>query len=217
MNKNTIFARYFTTCALIIIFSFVVLGAVLLSVVWNYNISQTEERLSRDAAKVSALINLSVGNDSPFCKTFCFPASKFLPRATKPTSSSQTAKGKSFSPVGDEEVPISAAVGREFLDPVVTGGVYKGIGSLGGLYEGKVATVGVPIKTSGSLIIGGVFASSNTPYMGGFFLEFSGSFAFSAVMVLLFAFAVIYVLTLRYRQPHQKNEHGRETVRERRV
>jgi len=92
-------------------------------------------------------------------------------------------------------------VGEEALRPTLLKGEYFGIGTLGGLYMHRYASVGLPLVSVMGNTIGAVFVSTPLQNLQQFIVQFIRIFVFSAAAVLLFSCVWAYLYARRLAKP----------------
>lgn len=207
MKKKSLFTRYFQTCASIILISITFLGVVFLAFASQYFKEDKYKLLSQNLDQAVKLtnFNLSYGQGGNL-----FVSSSL--------SSYYGVIGQSIDAdiyladmQGNIILASPAAEGRTFASKVnesvmgyfATSDIYTETGKLGSVYQHPHYTVGKPITDQQGRVVGAVFASTSAAALTTFLVDITQMFAISGVVVMLFAFMIIYFITSSMVRPLQ--------------
>lgn len=202
--QKSIFAKYFTFCATMVIGSVVVLGMVFLIFISQYFKNEKYDELYANSSRVAAAIAVSYegGENAINPKQI-----GYLIEAIGENSGSvffmTDNSGRTI--LCTEKYPCSHTAGlisQSVIDSVAANGLYSEIGNLGGVYSQKFYTVGVPVILSDGTGVGFVFSSAQVAMRQNEFInEMIKIFLISAVAVLIITFVAVYFITLRMVRP----------------
>jgi len=197
VRKRGIFGQLFALVTMALVFSFFIIGTFLYGFLGDFLTKQNVEELTSTANRLVR---------------FTFELSKVQPDMLKETyqvNIDVIASSTETSIIvlnGDGEVVVASgedgevAVKREYIQGILKGHSVKYTGTLGGLYNTTMLTVGVPMNTD-SGVFGGVLVSMPVPeidYLRSTIIMRFGTIAFS---VFLFAVMFTYIISRRITRP----------------
>ncbi|MEG1875619.1 MAG: histidine kinase dimerization/phospho-acceptor domain-containing protein, partial [Angelakisella sp.] len=207
MKNKSVFRRYFQTCASIILISISFLGVVFLAFASQYFKEDKYKLLSQslDLAVEFTRVDMQEG---PGNSIFFSP---LIPNSYKLIGKSVDADVYLVDLNGNVIVGHSAQGAQTGMtvSPVImsffhTGDVYTETGKLGGMYPSPHYTVGKPLFDSQNRVVGAVFASTSAAALTTFLADIFQMFLISAVVVMLFAFIIVYFITNSMVRPLQE-------------
>ena len=194
--KQSLFSRYFTLCASIILVSIIVLGVILLVMAGNYFKDDRIDMLERKAHQAANIVAMNyLSNNQMYLDSRSLTASfSILSTAVEADIFLTDTGGRTVvcTDVGScshRTYVISKAVMRE----VINGG-HRSVGRLGGIYNEQFYVVGVPVRAN-DVVIGAVFTATTAAAMGDFVVELLQMFVISALIIVFLAFVAIYFST----------------------
>lgn len=200
--ERSLFRKYFSVCATMILMSIAILGLVFLVFASQYFREDKMNTLRKNAsyaAEITQQYCLPTGDRSGYEITSKFNlVSTWIPMAKAVDAdiylsnmSGNTLLCTHKSRCGHTIYGIPPAV----LNQVREKGIYTEVGTLGEIYKSSYYTVGVPLFVGENQIAGVVFASTSAEGLSNFMTEMLKMFLISALVVMVIAFAVIYVVT----------------------
>lgn len=203
--RKSIFSKYFIVCVSIVFASMAILGAILMLFASQYFKEEREGLLLRNAKGAAGIIAseyVSQGNDT-VRKPIVLATLNVLGTSSDSILFLTDANGTTLICNESETgcIHTKAPIAQSFLDKASAGGYYSELGKLGGIYPSDYYTVGVPIVVEGKGVIGYVFASSSAVALKYFIAANLRMFTLSAMMVFVFSFMVLYVITRQLTQP----------------
>lgn len=202
--QKSMFTKYFSLFTAIILGSMAILGAVLLffaSQYFKYERERLLLRNARAAASVTAAEYILRG-DGSLSRTVVLSNYQILGGAVDATIFFTDNNGKTLVTThANEDVTVNTQVPDIILSRVSNSAYYSELGRLGGLYSSDYYTVGMPVTVERVGQIGYVFVSSSAQALTAFLIDMLKMFTFSAMLVLMVSFIVIYIVTRRMTQP----------------
>lgn len=200
--QKSIFQKYFTVFAALLICVMMILGGVLMAFAANYFRNERYQLLSENAGRAAEVIlrDYRRNDDGTVSVSVVTPTFSVLAQAIDADFFFVHTNGR--CELCTEQQPcvhMSYTVPEEILSAAQSG-VFRETGKLGGIYQAAHYTVGVPVTENGS-VLGYVFASTDTRALTNFLGSLSRMFLLSAILVLLIAFVVLYFVTLRLVRP----------------
>lgn len=195
--QRSLFARYFTICAAIILFSITVLGVVLLALASNYFTQDKYDTLTRNVEFAATLTasDYKSNNYSFVTQSVLMTGYKILAKATDADVFLVDNTGKTLLCTQQEPcVHNTYTISQDILNQTARGKFVE-IGNLGGIYKESYYTVGVPVVIDNGTIIGMVYASISAGVLDSFLIAFLKMFILSAIVVLLIACIIIYFVS----------------------
>ncbi|WP_197068356.1 sensor histidine kinase [Candidatus Soleaferrea massiliensis] len=98
-------------------------------------------------------------------------------------------------------VHSSYVIPAKILDTIEQDEEYHELGNLGGIYKGQYYTVGIKVSAANAETISYIFVSSSADGLFSFLLDLLKMFAISSLVVMIFVFFIIYIVTSRMVQP----------------
>lgn len=218
---GSLFAKYFTACACVILLCFVFLGAIVISLAVNSSSDQkiqyyrnTVNSLAFGASTTTTYYYSKYGDGSDVGDMI----QKILQRDTEDYSKMMDAdvfitdtEGnpitfasprqsylQDISGKGTAQVKVSSSI----MNKVKKTGSYYEVGTLGGMFRYRYLTVGGPItEYDGKTTIGAVFVASRADALTSFIDSLVRTFLIAIIITLMFAFVAVYLLTMRMVKP----------------
>lgn len=203
--RKTLFTRYFSVCAAIIMLTVVALGMMLIVLTAQY-FKNDKLALMRDNAQEAAVLALSNSQISDnrllIDKSQVVGYFSLLSNAISADvymvdrSSGETLVCSHKAPCNH----TAYLVPEEILKTVEETGSYQEMGRLGGIYSENYYTVGVPMKVGGTTLAV-VFASSSADMLQHIVTQMIKLFLLSSVIVLMATFVILYFVTQQLVRP----------------
>lgn len=203
MRKN-LFVRYFSICAAIILISVTFLGMMLLLFSARY-FGDEKQRGLRGLLDEAALVSAASFNE----QTSTFESAGTLKTGFELMSSAADAvvfltdvNGRVL--LCSEKQPCvhtNEQLAADIMKQALTEGGVSEQGDLDGLYTSRYYTVSKTLQLDGGAIYGVLFASSSADSLSSYLGNVATMFLISAAAVLVFAFVVIYFVTLDMVRP----------------
>ncbi len=202
MKQPSLFRKYFSACASMIILTVIFLGVVFLSFASQYfreDRFSTLEQNARYALDATEALCVQVGGT--------YKVSASLDDVYKPLASAIDADIYLANSSGmtlicteglDNDGPCKHkghSIPGDVMKSIKEEQHYSGVTQLGGIYEAPYYTVGLPLIVGENELAGAVFVSSSADGLRDFLKEMLEMFLISALVVLIIAFAVIYFMT----------------------
>lgn len=202
--QKSIFMKYFSVCAALVIICITVLGAVFLVFASQYFKEDKYSLLESNAERAAEFVgeyNQS-GGDEGVGKIVLKNYLGAMAEAISSNfflvdTSGKTLYCTELSPCLHTAYDVPA----EIMERVKRDGSYAEMGKLGGLYSDRYYTIAVPVK-EGSVITGYVFTSAHAAVEQKAFLnEMLKMFLISAVAVLALTFIAVYFISIQMVKP----------------
>jgi len=214
--RKSLFIKYFSICAAVIIISLTLLGAIMMLMAAQYfktdkyellksnvtgAVEFTVENCDYDEEKNSVLIGAPVRN------TYGLLANAINAQLLLIQTDGQAnfTVGAPDPSLPDKEAYLEPIVGPnvsgKILETLKKTGEYFEIGTLGGIYESQHYTYGLPILLDDKTLIGYLFASVPAIEMLDFIVQMLQMFCMSSVFVILLSFIGFYFVTLQMVKP----------------
>lgn len=205
--QKSIFTKYFTVCATIVISSIVVLGLVFLVFISQYYKNDKYELLSTNAKRAAkAVVENYERNDEKVdirtLSSFFDPMSQSIDSTFFLTDTrGRTVYCTDLPPC----VHTSNTISKKILGSIDANGEYTEVGKLGEIYKENSYTVGVPVKLNDGKTLGYVFTSSNvSKHQNNFIGEMLKMFLVSSTVVLVVTFIGVYFISIQLVKPLRK-------------
>ncbi len=204
--QKSIFAKYFSVCAAIIIISITVLGAVLLAFASQYfknekyTLLSTNVDMAARMAKNDTQVNLTTGNYEVSLDTVAISFS-VLSSATEANFFLTDSSGKTLYCTEEEPCVHTTYKVPEAILSITQQSGYQATGTFGGIYKEAYYTVGVPFRSDSGTLLGFVFAATPANTLNVFLVEIFKIFLVSSVTVLLFSSIILYFSTRQMVKP----------------
>lgn len=194
--QKSLFTKYFSVCAAIILLSITTLGVVLLAFTAQYFKQDKLNMLEKNAGHAAALTvsALREYNYQGFDVQTVIPYYTLLSKSLGADIFMVDNDGKTLvctdrQPCNHTAYPVPKDIIAETAD-----GRYQELGRLGGVYTESYYTVGVPVK-NGDTLLGAVFASSSAQSFAVLIQKMMKMFVVSALVVMLITSVIIYFVT----------------------
>ncbi|MDF2567349.1 MAG: histidine kinase [Oscillospiraceae bacterium] len=200
--QKSIFAKYFSVCATIILISTTILGAVLLIFVSQYFKQEKYDLLKTNVQKASLytskiLINYDYNSSLAYISDYYNLYADAIDSVFFLTNTSGTTLYcTEVSPC----IHTTYMVPQRILESTKDGEFFES-GRLGGIYKESNYTVGIPVYDRDQNIIAYVFSSMPAKTMSSFLGEILKMYIISSGAMLLIAFILVYFITLQMVKP----------------
>ncbi len=200
MKQRSLFRKYFSACASMIILTIVFLGVVFLSFASQYFREDRFEALetnARYALDATEALCVQVGET--------YKVSSSLDDVYEPLAN---AIGADIYLVNSNGMTLictehsngtcshkGRSIPADVLNTIREKHTYSGVTQLGDIYDVPYYTVGLPLIVGNDELAGAVFVSSSAEGLRDFLEEMLEMFLISALVVLIIAFAVIYFVS----------------------
>ncbi|MEG2038693.1 MAG: HAMP domain-containing sensor histidine kinase [Oscillospiraceae bacterium] len=203
MNKS-LFSRYFTVCASLILLSITLLGVMLLVFSSQYF---RNDKLSLLQKNAEYAINLTIQSykDSGnllIRERDVLPGYMILADAID--SEIYLSDMSGVTKICTHRRPCNHSVhvvDQAVLQEAVSKGIYTEIGKMNGIYAEQYYTVGIPLILNDNIPSGVLFISTSAASLTNFLSEIMQIFLLSALAVVLMAFVIIYFITSNMVKP----------------
>lgn len=205
--QKSLFTKYFSVCAAIILLSIISLGVVLLTFTTQYIKEDKLSLLETNAGHAAAIALQNFednGSTGIIDKGVVIDGFTLLSKSIDAEIFLVDMKGKTI--ICTHRAPCNHTaylVPETILQTAETDGLYKERGRLGGIYNQYYYTVGVPMMV-GDQAAGVVFASSSAEAFSRLVEQTLKMFVLSALMVMLITCIIIYFVTKRLVRPLQE-------------
>ncbi len=202
--QKSLFTKYFSVCAAIILLSTTVLSVVLLALTANYLKNDKLSLLETNAGHAAAIALQDYANNGYtglINKDSVIDGFTLLSKSINADLFLVDVEGKTHvcthrSPCNHTAYLVPKAIVRRAGDE----GRYQELGRLGGIYDEQYYTVGVPMKVNGQMV-GAVFASLNAQSLSRLITTTLKMFMFSALIVMAVTCIIVYFVTRRLVRP----------------
>lgn len=202
--QKSLFTKYFSVCAAIILLSTTALGVVLLALTANYLKNDKLSLLETNAGHAAAIAlqdYASNGYTGLINKENVIDGFTLLSKSINADLFLVDVEGKTHvcthrSPCNHTAYLVPRAIVRKAGDE----GRYQELGRLGGIYDEQYYTVGVPMKVNGQMV-GVVFASLNSQSLSQLITATLKMFMLSALIVMAATCVIVYFVTRRLVRP----------------
>ncbi|MEG0692329.1 MAG: HAMP domain-containing sensor histidine kinase [Oscillospiraceae bacterium] len=202
--QRSIFTKYFTVCATMVISSIVVLGLVFLVFISQYFKNDKYKLLNYNAERAATAVaeyyeenNNQI--DGGTLSNFFEPMAQSIDTTFFLTDThGKTVYCTEMPPC----VHTTYSVGQTILDSISSKGNYSEVGKLGGVYKDNCYTVAVPVTLSNGSTLGYVFTSAHvTKQQNNFINEMLKMFLISSTGVLIITFIAVYFVSIQMVKP----------------
>lgn len=204
MQKN-IFTRYFSICASLILVSMVILGALLMLLFSQYFKTEEYRLLESNVEKAVSVIENNAVEEDPF-GTDNLRVTSFLGIMSDAINADVFVVDQSGRTLFCTEP--SSCVHNAYLLPenmrktLDQEGLYREMGTLGGIYESHYYTVSGVLKSADGETYGYVAASTEASQrLSSFLVEILKMFLICALIVLVIAVVIVYFVTRQMVKP----------------
>jgi signal transduction histidine kinase len=212
--SRSIFAKYFTACASIMVVSFVVLGTAMVVLTLSYSISEKENLFYDNSSSISKIIVQAAESGDKRLMDYMGNSLSMSAVNLDATIYVCDNKGKMIftaTPQFINDDPNST-ISKTYMNIINKRGTVKEESTLGGLFDSPYTVAGVPmISSDGSTVIGAVFICAKS---GGYLKILSGVFRiflFCLSLILLLAFVAIYLVTSKLVKPLRQMSHAAQS------
>lgn len=200
--QKSIFTRYFSVCATLVIVSITILGAVFLIFASQYFKNDKYELLRDNTSRAAEIVEGYYDQSSPLDWT---QTSSFLQLLAQTIGANVFITDPNGNTVycteGSNCIHTQNIIPESILESLRGNGMYNEMGKLGGIYSDRYYTVGYPLNIQGQTI-GYIFttthaSSQQTDFLG----EMLKMFLISAMVVLLVTFIAVYFISIQMVKP----------------
>ena len=199
--QKSLFAKYFSLCAAMVIISITVLGAVFLIFASQYFKNDKYRLLETNTARAADVLQIYYEEARLLDDQLMI---NYMNVLSQTIDSTLFLTGTDGQTIFCTETPpcrhTGYAVSGEIRDSMERDGIYSEMGKLGGLYEERYYTVGVPVKANGETV-GYLFTSMPASHQQDFLSEMLKLFLISSLAVLVITFIAVYFITLQMVRP----------------
>lgn len=198
---RSIFSKYFFACASIMVVSFIVLGTAMVALSIQYSNNQKESMYLESAGNISKLITSfgSIAGTDDIINVSIQLSSINLDARIYVCDNTGKLKGV-FTPTMINTKPGSK-IPASIMKTINSRQSFSEYGTLGGFFDTRYISSGVPVIGSDGTVYGAVIVSSRSgsliPIISGIFKIF----LFCVCMILILAFIAIYFVTARLVKP----------------
>ncbi len=202
--QKSVFTRYFSVCAIIILMCITVLGGLFLIFASQNFRNEKLDLLYKNASHAAEITmeNYQINDYQYISQTAILQGYEMMGNAIDAEIFLTDLNGKTL--VCTEEDSCQHAtylMAQSIMNRIKNGESYSEMGKLGGIYTDRYYTVGVPLLTEENQVVGAIFASTAAQSLSDFLMNMLKMFAVSSVAVLLLAFVIIYFVTKRMTRP----------------
>lgn len=198
--RKSIFARYFTTVAAIILVSVVIFSGIVAGSSQGQWIENKNELLSKNVQTVSEILS-DPSTRYEYGRIQVYQTIDVISSIIDSTMFIVDENGQCYYSTGD---PKSAPENGQFLDSEIiakaTKGKYVETGRLGGALSERCFIVGYPVVING-VQNGAVFASVPVHQSSTYVKDVFGTILYAAIIVMLIAFVVTYLASAQMTKP----------------
>ena len=200
--QKSIFTKYFSVCATLVIVSITILGAVFLIFASQYFKNDKYKLLRSNAERASTMLQQYYQNDLSLNQELMRSYLSALSETIDSTFFVTDTNGTTLYCTERRPCPhTDSAVPEDVMKILRKQGDYSEMGKLGGIYEDRYYTIAVPVTVNGE-ISAYVFVSTHaTSQQTGFLNEMLKMFLISAVAVLSIAFIAVYFISIQMIKP----------------
>lgn len=195
--QRSIFTKYFSVCASLIVVSIGILGTALMLFATQYFKQEKYDLLEVNVDKAVEMVEENIDAENRI--SLGVPESYFDLLSDAVGAEIFLADPEGRTIYCTEEYPCrhtTYQLSDTILEAVAQDGIYKEMGTLGGIYSSHSFTVGSPVYGPNGAMVGSVFASLDSAEpMSDFLIEIFKMFAVSALVVLVVACIIIYFVT----------------------
>lgn len=200
--QKSLFVRYFTVCAVIILVSITTLGVVLLGFASHYLAQEKMDQLSRNARSAANLTTINYRGNG-----YAYVDSSLLTTSYGIMSSVLGAdiylvdtRGRTLLCTERNCVHQSYLVDEAVMQQALSG-EYSEIGTLSNIYKEQHYTVGVPVVTEANEVVGVVFASASAQDLMLLNSKVTNLYVVASFVIVFVAFLAVYILSKRLVNP----------------
>ena len=206
---KSIFSKYFAIVSLIIVVSFVAMGALQIVVSTQYWLDEKETLLTENARELAqtAAQNSSPDPLKPNQYNLNLQEGSIMSAVIYSLSNAIDAdvlitdnQGLIIARASPADLALQGTIPAEIVQKTRTNQGYFGLNTMNGLYETRQYIAGIPI-VKGGVQLGYVFTAASSSTLTEYLLNNLRMFLLSAIGVLVLAFIVVYVMTYRMVKP----------------
>lgn len=198
------FLRTFLVTALLLLFSFIVLGTSFAVFSYRFFVRERQDSLLDTAIAISNQASRNVYGDSIIISrsfkntvwSYAQLSDTYVIITNDIGQVIETSDEISFSAIG-----ANLYVGENIMRQTFLSGVYSGFGTLGGLLVSEYYSVGVPIASWSGNTVGTVFVSTSGENLRQMIFDFIRIFITTSSAVLILSLAWIFVAAQRLTRP----------------
>ncbi|MBC8570416.1 sensor histidine kinase [Zongyangia hominis] len=201
--QRSVFTRYFTVCAIIILMSVTILGGVFLMFASQNFRNEKLDMLYQNATHAAdiTMSNYESNGYQFISQSAILQGFQMMGEAIGAEFFLTDLNGKTL--VCTEEDACQHAnylMAESIMTQLRAGNSYTEVGKLGGIYQSQYYTVAVPLLAD-TQVVGAIFVSTSAQSLHAFLMTTLKMFVVSALAVLIIAFVIIYFVTKRMTQP----------------
>lgn len=203
---RSLYKRQFAMMAMIILLSFLLLGAAFITLSYRYTVQEKEDSMDRNAKYLATFTSQILSGGTTVQDQFFQTYVSSVATVTESHIILCNTDGQViFDSTGAESSQWEGAyLPSGVTQKVLASGSYSAMSDLGGLYQEKRYVAGAPVtlKTWGGTATAGlVFVTEDATSITGMWRAFATIFFFTAVVVLFIAFITSSVTSLRQTKP----------------
>lgn len=202
--RKSLFRKYFSVCASLIVLALTFLGVVFLIFASQYFQEDRFALLEKNASyALAATQNYCVKADGAYQISASLidvytPLAKAMDADIYLTNMDGTTLMCTHRSYCNHR---ANAVPQQVQDKILEDGIYRGVGEMGKIYSTPYYTVGMPLVLGEGQTAGMVFISSSAQDLTGFLGEMLKLFLLSALCVIIITFIIIYFVTSNMVKP----------------
>ena len=208
MRKRGIFGQLFALVTMALVFSFFIIGTFLYGFLGDFLTKQNEEELASTANRL-VMFTLELSEVQPDILKEAYQVNiDVIASSTETSIVILNGEGDVVVASGGKN---DFSVKREFIQGILDGHTVKYTGTLGGLYNTTMLTVGVPMKAENG-VFGGVLVSMPVPEIDHLRSTIIMRFGMIAFVVFLFAVIFTYIISKRITKPLKKLNNAAKSI-----
>lgn len=202
--KRSLFVKYFLVWGSVILAGITVLGFTLMVLVTQYTLREKGDLLVLNARNVAKLTADIEKNSllSPYRRNESLQAivSVFADNISSNIFITNTQGETLISSYREKPTTFSKIIPPKYMEQALDGKLRE-LTDLDGIYNKEYFVVGVPIILDGNNLAGAVFVSTDADSVTFILRDILNMFFISSIIVLLFIFIAIYLMTYRMTRP----------------
>lgn len=208
MRKRGIFGQLFALVTVVMMISFLTIGTFLYTFLGSYLTKQQVDDLTVIANRI-VKFTVELAEVQPDLLKQTYQANiDVIAAATQTTILIVNGEGDTVVVSGAEN---DFSIKREFVNGILKGNTVKYTGTLGGLFDTTMLTVGVPMKTEKS-VFGGVLMSLPVPEIDELRSSIIVRFGLIAAIVFVFVVLFTYFISKRITSPIKKLNNAAKSI-----